>query len=276
MKENLKIGIITGKKLTDALMCQALVKKFPNIKIIQYQIPFKMWIPWIWKRILGMGCIVLFGHIFLSAYLRLERTIELLHKKPLWLKYIKSAPTWNGLNKFMESCFNEESLIKKMNDVNIIILTDSFRFSHNFFRQTKARCLQLVWGLAPNYMGDSAGFWAFATEDKQHVGISIIERFSQFNKVKIKEQKIIETDRQENLRSVKIKQAIKMAEILPKTIKQYLDRDTTNEQRSKELTCRIFQAPTLQTYLYFLRFHKIDTLPKYSYTDSLCTSITTK
>jgi len=254
MKENLNIGIITGKKLTDALLCEALTKKFPNIKIVQYKIPFNMWIPWIWKRIIKMGCIVLCGHIFLSIYLRIQRKIELFHKKPLWLKYTNVTPAWKELNKKKEICLSEKALIKKIRGLDVIILADSFRLSHKFFRKTKVPCLQLVWGLAPSYMGDSAGFWAFASHNKQHVGISIIERFAQFNKIRIIKQRIIETGHQEDLRSIKIKQVIKMAEILPEIIERYFNKETVPRQQTTEIICRIFQAPTLSTYLHFLKY----------------------
>jgi len=56
---------------------------------------------------------------------------------------------------------------KKTKDADIIILTDSFRLSHRFFRKTNARFIQILWGIAPNYMGDSAGFWVYAKNDRK-------------------------------------------------------------------------------------------------------------
>ena len=159
-----------------------------------------------------------------------------------------------------------------MRKVDLVILTDQFRLSHNFYRQIKVPCLELVWGDAPNYMGNSAGFWAFATNDKKQVGITVIERFSQYNKIKIIQQESVVLDDQEDLRTIKIKQAIKMAEIAPETILLFLKNHGIAENYTeKDTICRLFQAPTLFTYFSFLKFAKIQKLPKYSHTKTSCT-----
>lgn len=270
MNENLHIGIVSGKKLTDALLCDSILKNFPNTTVVQYQIPVKMWFSWIIKRIHKMGIVVLLGHILLSIYLRVQRKIELLFQRSLWLKYIKFSPSWNTIQN-KTSCLSEKKLIEKLRKVDIVILTNQFRLSHNFYRQIKVPCLELVWGDAPNYMGDSAGFWAFVTNDKKQVGVTIIERFSQYNKMKIIRKEKIILDNQENLRTIKIKQAIKMAEIIPETILHFLKNHGTENYSEKETICRLFQAPTLFTYLSFLKFAKIKNLPEYSHTKTNCT-----
>lgn len=270
MSENLHIGIVSGKKLTDALLCNVILKKFPNTTVIQYQIPIKMWFSWIIKRIHKMGIVILIGHILLSIYLRAQRRIELLFQRSLWLRYIKFSPSWDRIpNK--TSYLSEKKLIEKMRKVDIVILTGQFRLSHNFYRKIKVPCLELVWGNVPDYMGDSAGFWAFATNDRKQVGITIIERFSQYNKIKIIQHASVVLDDQENLRTIKIKQAIKMAEIVPEAILHFLKNYGTENYSEKETICRLFQAPTLFTYLSFLKFAKMKNLPKYSHAKTNCT-----
>lgn len=271
MNENLQIGIVSGKKLTDALLCDAILKKFPNTIVVQYQIPISMWFSWIIKRIHKMGIVVLIGHILLSIYLRVQRKIELLFQQSLWLKYVKISPSWKKIpNK--TSCLSENKLIEKMKKIDLVILTDQFRLSHNFYRQIKVPYLELVWGDVPNYMGNSAGFWAFTTNDKKQVGITVIERFSQYNKIKIIQQESVVLDNQENLRIIKIKQAIKMAEIAPGTILHFLKNHGSTENYTEiDTICRLFQAPTLFTYFSFLKFARIKNLPKYSHAKTSCT-----
>lgn len=272
MTENIRIGIVSGKKLTDALLCHAIIQKFPNTRIIKYRMPVYMWFSWIIKRIHKLGIIILIGHILLSIYLKFQRKIEFLFQKSLWLKYIKVSPSWNAIpNKKL--CLSEKKLIKEMKKVNFVIFTDQFRFSPNFFKQIKVPIFELIWGDAPNYMGDSSGFWEFAINNKNQVGITIIKRFKQYDKVKIIQKETVALDNLEDIRTIKIKQAIKMAEIIPETIQRFLNNKKNISTFKEKTICRLFQAPTLFTYLSFLKFGKINNLPKYSYKKTNCTLI---
>lgn len=274
MLQDIKIGIISGKKLTDALICHNLIKQFPQLKIIQYRVPLKMWFPWIWQRIAKMGLSVLIGHLLLSVYLRTQRKNELLRKKSLWISFIEKSPTWAGLPLKSRLYFSEKKLINNLNNVDLIIITDAFRFSHDFFRQIKVPCLQLIWGMAPQYLGDSAGFWAYLENSYNQIGVSIIQRSSSFSKLFILSQKNISVNEHEDLRTIKIKQANIMADLLPQVVAEFINRGKNVKMIKTKAICRIFQAPTIWTYKYFLQHHKINVLPKYSNITTTCTLFT--
>lgn len=265
MDRNLKIGIIAGKKSTDSFLCEKILNNFPNSKVIIYQIPLNMWFRWVIRRIRKMGIIIFIGHILLSIYLRFQRKIESLFKESIWLTYLKEIPSWKKV-KNKKFCLSEENLTNELNNVDMIILTDQFRLTYKFFRNVKVPCIELVWGMVPNYLGNSGGFWAFAIKDNRQVGISIVERFSQFNKLKVLYKEALDLNIKEDLRTIKVKQVYKMSKNIHSTIINY-SRDKQDYVESNK-NCRLFQAPTLFTYLKFLIFGKLNRLPKYAYNRS--------
>lgn len=259
------IAVIAGRKKTDALLCTELAKHFPNLTIIQYQIPITQWIPWVLHRIVDLGFGVFIGHLFLSLSLRLQQKIELIRKQSLWLTCADSVPSWGNVHARKISCFREASLLQNVRDADALLLLDSFRLSHTFYRRMKKPCLQVIWGKTPMYLGDSAGFWAFAHGEKDEVGVSVIQRTHQFNRFTVLAEKIVVCKETEDLRSIKIHQACAMADLLPHVVQTLLAKKSAFvHNRSQETQCRIFTAPTLSTYRRFLKEGKLAALPAYA------------
>ncbi|HUT22579.1 MAG TPA: hypothetical protein VMX18_04290 [Candidatus Bipolaricaulota bacterium] len=270
MKNNsIKIGIIAGKKATDAALCKAIQNNFSDTNFFKYKIPVKDWIPWIMKRISDRGIMVLIGNVALAMYLRLQRKYENFIGKSLWLNYRGSVPSWKGIE--VKRRFSEDELIKNLAETDLVILLDAFRLSHHFYRKFKGPIFQIVWGSPPEYLGDSGGFWAFAIGDKDRVGVSIVRRSSQFDNFFVLADKKIECDEFENLRTIKIKQVVEMERLLPEKIKSFIgEREETLVKERRTEYCRIFRAPTFREYRRFLKMKRINSFPKNSYSEKQC------
>ena len=251
-----KIVVVCGRKKTDALICENLLKHFSEVKVLKYQIPYTNWFSWCFSSINKRGLKVFIGHLLLSFYIRFERFFENIQKKSIWQKYLNEVPSWQKVKATQIRCFNEAQLINNIEGFDLVFITDSFRLSHNFFRNSKAKFLEIVWGKLPNYGGDSGGFWAYSQGFNKDVAVTIVERNSQFNNLKILKEIAVKIDENETIRSIKVKQAVALANVL-----HHLE----GKSKPVKKDLRVFCAPTLFTYLRFLKNKKLSDLPKYSY-----------
>lgn len=264
------IGVVSGTKSSDGILCASLSKHFSETRIIRYKIPFSKWIPWIWKRMRFLGFFVLVGHVLLSGWLRGERCVERLRGKSIWKDFGVQPPMWKNVNLLFPICLNEDTLIKKLQNVDLIVLTDSVRLSHRFFRQINVPVVQVVWGMVPEYEGDSGAFWAFAKGEKEKVGVSIVVRNGQFHQQQLLVWKPIHTENIDTLRTIKVKQVLALTDILPKTLQDFIEHSKTQTYQHKKINIRNWYAPTLFTYFLFLVIRKkwgILPIPKYAYRD---------
>lgn len=261
-----KIGIICGRRISNAVIIQNLEEEGFELHIVKYQIPITHWYSWIKKRISETGVLVLLGHVSLSMYLRCCRLFEYIRGRSIWDEEEISHASWKSVKSNLIFSHSENDVIEQVKDVDIIILLDHFRFSHRFFRKLKMPIVEIIYGITPEYMGDSASWWAMCIGDKRSVGYSIIERMAQYNKFSILESDVVDIHNTD-IRKIKVKQVKKISKILPKIIKNYSKKD---HQLVYKANRRIFIAPTLCTYLRSLINGKISKLPSYSYKDDVC------
>lgn len=240
------IGIIAGRKATDALLCRSLEQAGFRLKIIHYKIPVSGWLPWIAKRINERGLTTFIGHVLLAVWLRLERFKDTIQGKSLWKEQDSTTPSWDGVSSPREICMSEKKLIDSLQSSEAILFLDGFRVSHRFFRRYKKPCFQIVWGSVPSYLGDSGGYWAYLQGEP--VCVSLIARREQFDQISPITEIDVPMEAQETLRTIKIKQAIALSVVLPKMLSRVL-KDPPRFRFSKEVVCRLFYAPTLWTYL---------------------------
>lgn len=262
----MKIGVICSRKISNAAICESLEKNHCEIQIARYQIPLNEWIPWLLKRVKDMGFYVLFGHLLLSVYLRTERTVEKIFKRPLWLKYRNSTPSWNNVKGKIKDCFSESSLSDFLKEVDLVVVLDQFRLTHRFYRQIDVPIIEVIWGITPDYMGDSGSFWAYTQGDKDQMGVTLVLRTQQFDRLEVIEQIKLKNVNKENIRSIKIQQVVDLEKKLWNIIKNI----SNNPQQEIATTCRIFKAPTIFTYIKFLFGFPVKKLPSYAYKKSIC------
>lgn len=260
------LGVVAGTKATDALLCHSLEKAGFRLKIVHYKIPFRSWVPWVLKRIRERGLGVFAGHLFLAAWLRIERFMESMQHRSPWLDQLAEAPSWQTVRTERRLSLKEQAVIEYVKDADAILILDSFRFSHRFFRALRQPCFQIVWGDVPGYLGDSAGYWAYLRSDP--VAVTVISRRMQFNVLNVIRRIPVRVNGAETLRTVKIKQAVALdaalAEILKKALKEPL-----HVERPKRTECRYFYAPTL--WLHLRRPKRIVSFPSYAFRSQQCT-----
>jgi hypothetical protein len=259
MSTKAKIAVICGYKKTDVLIASEISKHFSAVKIIQYQVPYKNWFSWITFSIKRSSFSVFVGHIFLSIYIRSLRFWQKIFGQSIWLKYFSKVPNWEECKAERTHCFSEKSLTAEIKGFDYVLLTDSFRLSHRFFRKVKSKIFEIVWGSWPTYTGDSGGFWAFLNNDSDNVKVSIIKRDQQFKAAQLVADFKVQLTKKETIRSVKVKQV--------KTLFPHLKKlDSLFKVKPKKRTkpLRLFIAPTFFTYWQFLK-GKVDKIPDYAY-----------
>jgi hypothetical protein len=259
------IGVIAGAKATDALLCASLERAGFRLKIIQYKIPIRAWIPWVLKRIQERGFGVFIGHICLAGWLRLERLIESARGKSVWADVLSQVPSWKDIQTQRKLFLNERAMISDLEDTDAIIFLDSFRLSHRFFRSLDRPCFQVVWGDAPEYLGDSGGYWAYTHGDLVSVGL--VDRRGQFDELRPVKRIPVLVNKHETLRTVKVKQAVALSEVLPNLLSHLLETPPRFTE-SRKTECRVFYAPTLWTYL---RGPSSRVFPRYAFRSRPCT-----
>lgn len=265
---NFTLGIVAGRKATDAVLCECLEQAFPNVKIVQYRIPFGAWVPWIIKRIREMGPAVLIGHLLLSIFLRVQRFYENLRGRSLWLKFGSARPNWRKVRTRSKFCFSELAARQYLKDTDAIILLDSFRFSHQWYRDLPVPIFQIIWGMMPDYTGDSGAFWAYALGQLKRIGVTVIVRGAEFNSFSVLAERIISAGDKETIRTIKIRQAQALVATLPGALQLFLERARFRLPLSPApVAGRLFRAPTIGTYLRFLRSHRLVKIPGYAYKD---------
>ncbi len=263
-----RVGVIAGFKASDAALCSALEQSFPNLTIVRYRIPIKQWIPWLLKKITNDGFFVLLGHLELSVFLRLQRLAERLVRPSLWLRYTSRVPSWSKVQSPIVNCYSETQAIKALREVDVIVFLDALRMSHRFHRQCKAQILQIIWSNLPQFYGDSGSFWSFSLNKEEPLGVSLILRGEHFNKFIIVSKTSIASESNDDLRTIKIKQVLAVANILLSVIKRILQAQPAASYQPTP--CRIFRPPTLFTYLKFLKHHSLTRLPNYAVSESVC------
>lgn len=266
-----RVGIIGGRKASDAALCQAITTAFPGSIVVHYQIPIRAWIPWIWRRVRERGLATLLGHLALSTYLRAARVRDRLLGRSLWRNIDLATPSWRGVAT--QSAWSEEQVISAVADCDIIVMLDAFRVSHRFFRQLRKPCLQVIWGNSPLYMGDSGAFWAFALGDRTRVGASIVLRSTQFSTISIITSLSIAITEEDSLRSIKVKQVAKLATHLPTIIAAMTTRKPFITDRRAAVAYHYY-APTLWTYLRIMSTGPQHALPAYARREQPCMLIT--
>lgn len=259
------IGVVAGRKATDALLCASLERAGFRLKIIQYKIPIRAWTPWVLRRIQERGLGVFIGHICLAGWLRLERLVERVRGKSIWKDSLPRVPTWTDIRSERNMFLNERAMISGLGDTDAIIFLDSFRLSHRFFRSLEQPCFQVIWGDAPEYLGDSGGYWAYTHGDP--VAVGLVARRGQFDELRLVKRFRVSMNEQETLRTVKVKQAVALSEVLPDLLTHVLERPPHFTQ-SKKTECRVFYAPTLWTYLRGPSSHGF---PRYAFRSRPCT-----
>ena len=266
----MNVGIICARKSSDALISQAVESAFAQTTVVRYLIPPQHWVSWLWHRISERGFFTLLGLLSLSAYLRLERLLDRVRGRNLWSIVDRTSPRWSDVKAPVYNFFSERALINKLSECDIIISLDAIRLSHRFYRKTKARFFQIVWGEVPDAMGDSGAFWKYAVEHPEYVSVSLIERLDEKGSIVTHERVFVPVSDHETLRTIKIKQADALAEELPRIIKEAEVINPKTAQK-KQRTCAHYYPPTLFTYLAFLRTGKITILPKYAVRKKACT-----
>lgn len=259
------IGVVAGRKATDALLCASLERAGFRLRIIQYKIPIRAWVPWVLRRIQEGGLGVFIGHICLAGWLRLERLIERVRGKSIWMDVLPQIPTWQNIRSQQKLFLSERAMISDLKDTGAIIFLDSFRLSHRFFRALEQPCFQVVWGDAPEYLGDSGGYWAYTHGDP--VAVGLVARRGQFDELRLVKRIYVSMNEHETLRTVKVKQAVALSEVLPDLLSRVLKKPPRFTQ-SKTTECRVFYAPTLWTYL---RGPSPHGFPRYAFRRRPCT-----
>jgi hypothetical protein len=237
-----------------------LAKHF-DLEIAQYGVPRMDWFPWILKRLRTAGLLVLIGHLELSLFIKFQQAIERLFSKTIWEKYGVPLPQWTGLVKVV--CKNEQALIEQFKGVDFVLALDSFRLSQSFFRKLSTPYFEISWGDATKFLGDSAAFWEYVTEERRTATVSLIERTAYFQRMSVLRRIPIDSiTPHETLRSLKVKQAIGLSIQLPLILKEvFLRPDILRgaiEQKKKIKQC---YAPTLFMYARWKCFG-LDSLPK--------------
>ena len=128
----------------------------------------------------------------------------------------------------------------------------------------------MVWGIGPDYLGDSGAFWAHALGETEKVGCSLIQRGAQFDKIQLVQQTLVTLEKIESLRTIKIKQVTALEKELPWWVKHFLTQPPQINASGKNCVCTIFRAPTLWTYISYIRRKQIDTPPLYAYKKESC------
>lgn len=258
----MRIGVIVRPKKTDALICQSLAKRYP-LQILQYGVPRRQWISWVMKRLRTSGLWALVGHLGLSAAMKTEQAMERWTGKTIWNAHGIQTPAWVALPRRI--CQDEYSLKQQLEGVDLILALDAFRLPQSFFQGLNIPYLEIVWGDATKYLGDSSAFWEYAVGSRQSSMVSIVERTTYFDKVTVISQVPVETvTKQERMRSLKVKQAIALSRELPHLLETVMDR----LERIRGVPARIqtvmqCYAPTLWTYLRY-RFFGLRSLPAYA------------
>lgn len=265
----MNVGIICARKSSDALISQAVESVFGQTTVVRYLIPPQHWVSWLWHRIRERGFFTLIGLLALSAYLRGERLIDRLKGRNLWSVVDRPTPKWSDLKMPPFNFLSERALIKKLSDCDVIISLDAIRLSHRFYRKTKARFFQVVWGEVPDAMGDSGAFWQYAIHHPKYVSVSVIERIDEKGSVTTHARLHVPVGDQETLRTIKIKQADTLAEELPRLIKEVAKVNPKTAEK-KQRMCSFYYPPTLATYLTFLKKGKLSKLPKYALRKKAC------
>ena len=261
-----QVTVICWGKASDAFLIASLLQHFSKIKVVVYKIPPQYWISWVWYRIRYIGLFKFVGHLELSVWIRLERLIDKLRGKNIWKTHAQRVPNWTSLKPVI--ALSEGKLIEHTQEADIIVMTDNIRLSHGFYRKNDARILQIIWGAAPGYMGDSGGFWAYAAGDLDSCGPTIIERGSQYDSFAVIKQIPVRLNAKETLRSIKVKQVIALSAELPFLLQ------TQPSGTQAELPCRTFYAPTAITYAKFLlNNHALAKTPEYAHKDHTCTIV---
>lgn len=259
-----KLTLICFGKASDAYLAESLERDGFQLKIMIFKIPVRYWMSWILRRIKHLGVLVFLGHLLLSLWIRVERLLNRLSKKDIWKDCGTESPAWHRVNSKPRIIFSEQKLLRATQDAEIILLTDSMRLHHTFYRKNKARVLQLIWGACPKYLGDSGGFWAYAVGDRENIGPTLVERGSQYDCFSVLKQFDTELGAFETLRSIKVKQVREVTCSLSSS----LELPTPTSHRS--VTCKTFCAPTAFTYVRFLKHHSLDLIPSYASKEHSC------
>ncbi len=240
------IGVICGAKSTDALLCQSLEQAGFHIKIAQYKIPIRDWLPWLTRRVQERGVGTLVGNLLLAIWLRIERMIDHVCNHSPWLTTLAYIPSWQRVDSKPKRCSHEEDLREHLKNADVILLLDAFRLSPQFFRRLKQPCFQVIWGSVPSYLGDSGGYWAYTRQEP--VAVSLIVRTGQFDSLKLAKEIRVFIDEVETARTIKVKQAVALSAVLAKSLSRFIN-EPPDFSYFRKTHSRIFYAPTLWTYL---------------------------
>lgn len=267
----MRVGIVCGRKASDAALCRAMLAAFPDSVVVQHQIPVHDWFGWLVRRIRERGFLTLIGHLALSTYLRLARLRDRMLGRSLWRSLGMQPPTWKGITAHF--AWREQQIIDMLGACDVIILFDAYRLSHRFFRRLQKPCLQVAWGMSPNYMGDSGAFWAYALGDTAHVGASVLLRSQHFSTITVVSSLLIDVTDLDTLRSIKIKQVKTLAQHLP-IITHVVGTRKTFLTDKRSALAQHYYAPTLWTYLRVMATGPQHTLPTYARRTQPCTLTT--
>lgn len=256
-----RIVVLVRKKKTDALICRALAHH-ASLTVIRYGVPHMQWHRWIMKRIKTAGFFVLLGHLALSIFLKCARAFEKISSKTIWEKHGAIHPVWKDIP--VTTCHSLKSLQENIHEPDMIIALDAFRLPQSFFHALTVPYYEVVWSDATKYLGDSGAFWGYVAGDVHAANISIIKRSAYFHTVHVVANIPVVISNQESLRSLKVKQAMALAEYLPTLLTKLSNSDITHDVSTERVhTVAQCYAPTLWTYARFI-FYGLSKLPRYA------------
>ncbi len=236
--------IICSPSTSNAYLCSSLKSLYPTI--IHFKLPkinsFRNKL----NKIIRKGFLQSIGIWLTSRLIIFERIIERLTGEFLWEKLYEHQPTWKELVNQIHICYSETEVYPFLKDADCIVLLESFRFSEKFYRNCKRPVLQVIDGVAPNYMGNAGAFWAYATCDFNNIGKSVIARRANFSKFEIIETIKVKPTRRETIRSLQIKCSIALAEILSELIEAYPHKKIDSISFKN---CIILSSPNILDYL---------------------------
>lgn len=246
-----KIKVITSYKLADAFVCHKLEKQFPGMEIIRYKIQAKAQQNWYFHKLRKEGIWRAIGIKLMGVYLGLGNIYNRLRNKTVWQKENLPLPEWNSIKAKIHNCHSEKELFELVRDGDCIIALDTLRLPQKFFHKIKAPFLQVVYGHAPDYVGHTGVFWAYAGQDYEKVGISIIQRGRYFTKSGILLSASVAYSANETLRSLRTKSAITAAENLPVVLRKILNGNIFISEINTPQKMNYCTTPTLYFYLKF-------------------------
>lgn len=217
-----------------------------GIIVLHYVLPKTTRIEKLLSEAPRAGLVHSVGMAATASCMKLERIIERASGRTLWNKLWGRQPSWQELGVPIVRCRTEAELYPYVDGADCVVLLEGYRLGDRFFRHLARPALQIVDGVAPEYMGNAGLFWAYAVGDEDNIGKSIICRRARFTKFELVCVARIRPCPRETIRSLQIKGTMALATVLGDVIERHCRGETASEPAGGH---RLLSSPHIVDYL---------------------------